>query len=113
MEICKFCGCRGLWKAGVINEKQRYRCKSCNRTQGATDERVKYSEEERRQALVLYLEGCGFRKIARIMGKLCGKNYRYQTIMHWIKVAGLKVLSEKTKQEKVDVLHNVVKKFLT
>ena len=51
----------------------------------------------------MYLEGCGFRRIARIMSKIFNKNYRYQTIINWIKRAGLKVLSEKTKQEKVEV----------
>ena len=59
---------------------------------------------QRKHSLVLYLEDCGFRKIARIMSKIFNKNYRYQTIMNWIKRAGLKVLSEKTKQEKVEVL---------
>ena len=48
--------------------------------------------------------GGGFRRIARIMSKIFNKNYRYQTIMNWIKRAGLKVLSAQTKQEKVEVL---------
>ena len=93
-----------MWKAGIINGKQRYRCKNCNKNQAETDGREKYSEEERRCALVLYLEGCGFRRIARIMSKLFGKYYRHQTVVNWIKRAGLKVLSEQTKQEKVEVL---------
>ena len=38
------------------------------------------------------------------MSKIFNKNYRYQTIINWIKRAGLKVLSEQTKQEKVEVL---------
>ena len=50
----------------------------------------------------MYLEDCGFRRIARIMSKIFNKNYRYQTIMNWIKRAGLKEMSEK-KQEKVEV----------
>ncbi len=51
----------------------------------------------------MYLEDCGFRRIARIMSKIFNKNYRYQTIINWIKRAGLKEMSEK-KQEKVEVL---------
>ena len=37
------------------------------------------------------------------MSKIFNKNYRYQTIINWIKMAGLKGMSEKTKQEKVEV----------
>ena len=49
------------------------------------------------------LMGNGFRRIARILSKIFGKHYRHQTIMNWIKRAGLKEMSEK-KQEKVEVL---------
>ncbi len=52
---------------------------------------------------MLYLGGCGFRIIAKIMSKIFNKSYRYQTIMNWIKRAGLKEMSEK-KQEKAEVL---------
>ena len=81
METYKFCGCKGLWKAGVINGKQRYRCKACGKNQVEAYDRVKYSDEERRQALVLYLEVNRFRRIARIMGELFRKEYIHQTIM--------------------------------
>ena len=56
-----------------------------------------------KHALLLYLEWGGFRRIARIMSKIFGKHYRHQTIMNWIKKAGLEVLKEKSKQEKVEV----------
>ena len=52
----------------------------------------------------MYLEGCGFRRIARIMSKIFNKNCRYQTIMNWIKKAGLRVLKENSKQEQMDVV---------
>ena len=63
----------------------------------------------------MYLEGCGFRRIAIIMSKLFGKYYRHQTVVNWIKRAGLKVLSAQTKQEKAEVfetdeLYTYVKK---
>ena len=96
LEICAVCGCKALWKAGIVKGKQRYRCKNCNKNQAETDGRVKYSGAERKYALVMYLEDCGFRRIARIMSKIFGKHYRHQTIMNWIKIAGLKVSSERT-----------------
>ena len=86
------------------SQKQRYRCKNCNENQAETDGRVKYSGAERKYALVMYLEDCGFRRIARIMSKIFGKHYRHQTIMNWIKKAGLKVLKENSKQEQMDVV---------
>ena len=104
LEVCKVCGCKGLWKTGIINGKQRYRCKNCNKNQAETDGREKYSAEERRCALVVYLKGGGFRRIAMIMSKLFGKYDRHQTVVNWIKKAGLKVLSVQTKQEKAEVL---------
>ncbi|MBQ2175455.1 MAG: hypothetical protein II453_10480, partial [Alphaproteobacteria bacterium] len=58
---------------------------------------------QRKYALVLYLERNGFKRIARIMSKIFNKNYRYQTIMNWIKKAGLRVLKENSKQEQMDV----------
>ena len=42
--------------------------------------------------VVLYLECCRFRRIGKMMSKLFGKNYRYQTTMNWIKKAGLKAV---------------------
>ena len=72
LETCKVCGCKGLWKAGVINSKQRYRCKNCNKNQAETDGRVKYSDEERKHAISLYLDDCGFRRIARILRQIYG-----------------------------------------
>ena len=116
LEICAVCGCKALWKAGIVKGKQRYRCKNCNENQAETDGRVKYSGAERKYALVMYLEDCGFRRIARIMSKIFGKHYRHQTIMNWIKKAGLRVLKENSKQEQMDVvemdeLYTFVKKL--
>ena len=90
MESYRFCGCKGLWKACIIKEKQRYRCKNCNKNQAEIDSRAKYSDEERKYVLVLYIDGDGFRRIARIMSKI----YRYQTVINRIQKAGLKVLKE-------------------
>ena len=43
--------------------------------------------------------------MSKLFGKyLFGKYYRHQTVVNWIKRAGLKVLSAQTKQEKVEIL---------
>ena len=56
------------------------------------DSRYKYSERERNSALALYLEGMGFRQIARVMSKIFGKKYVYQTIIKWITKEGKQAL---------------------
>ena len=106
LEKCRFCGHTEIWKAGIVRGKQRYKCKQCKKTQIEVDSRVKYSAEEQKNAITLYLEGNGFRRIARIMGKIFGKLYRHQTIQHWIKKAGLKALNkmEEQKHEPMDVV---------
>ena len=100
LEICAVCGCKALWKAGIVKGKQRYRCKNCNKNQAETDGRVKYSGAERKYALVMYLEDCGFRRIARIMSKIFGKHYRHQTIMNWIKKDWIKGFEREVKAGK-------------
>ena len=50
------------------------------------------------------MEGCGFRRVARIMSKI----YRYQTVINRIKKAGLKVLKEMSKV-KMTELHMYIK----
>ena len=104
MEDCRFCGCQGLWKIGTSTGKQRYKCKNCGKSQAEVDDRVKYSDEERRRAIVLYLEGCGFRRIARIMKEFFGKEYHYQTIVNWVKRAGMKAMNEEQNLGKIDVV---------
>ncbi len=77
-------------KSMYNQKKQRYRCKNCNKNQAEIDSRAKYSDEERKYVLILYIDGDGFRRIARIMSKI----YRYQTVINRIQKAGLKALKE-------------------
>ena len=107
LENCKYCGCSGVWKFGVVNGKQRYKCKHCARSQSEIDGREKYSAQERKFAITLYLEGNGFRRIARIMTKTFEKEFRHQTIQYWIKKAGIQVLKqakERVTSAKMEVL---------
>ena len=103
------------WSFVKFADVKRYRYKKSNKNQIETDGRWKYTEDERRCALMLFLEGNRFRRIARIMNKFFGKNYKHQTIMNWIKSASLKILKEKSQQEQIDVtemdeLYTYVKK---
>ncbi|MDR0741011.1 MAG: hypothetical protein LBF34_04870 [Puniceicoccales bacterium] len=103
MKECKYCGSSYLRKEGLRGEMQRYRCKSCNRLQIGRDNRKKYGEEEKRMALKLYLEGSGFRKIARLMSEIYQRRFVYQTIVQWIRKLGDQAsdLQKKSEQEEI------------
>jgi transposase-like protein len=88
MENCKHCGSEKLRKNGFNRGKQRYFCKDCRKSQVEGDKREKYSEEVKKAALVMYLEGCGFRSIARILRKIFPIKINYQLIIYWIKNFG-------------------------
>jgi transposase-like protein len=81
MDACKHCGSEDLKKDGVRIGVQKWRCGSCNRSQGLTDNRIKYIAKERSLVLTLYLEGNGFRRIARILSEMFEKFFRWQTIV--------------------------------
>ena len=55
MKRCKHCGSELLKKDGVRGNVQKWRCKSCNTSQGLKDNREKYSEKEKRMAVTLPL----------------------------------------------------------
>jgi transposase-like protein len=91
MQVCKFCGSEAFRKSGFVRGRQRYFCKSCERNYVVGDDREKYSESVKKTAVALYLEGCGFRRIGRILCKIYSVNIHYQLVIHWIKRLGLKV----------------------
>ena len=82
MQECKFCGGSLLVKNGFARGHQRFKCKGCGKNQITGDKRVKYSNKQRYLALSMYLNGCGFRSIGRVLG------VPFQLVHHWIKKAG-------------------------
>lgn len=81
MMICKRCGGQESHKNGMMNGKQRYRCKSCgfNFTTGFRGKPI----ELRQQALKLYLEGMGYRAIGRML------HVSNVTVLNWVRAYGL------------------------
>ncbi|MDR0968237.1 MAG: hypothetical protein LBL99_01205 [Holosporaceae bacterium] len=115
---CKYCGSEAMIKKGITRGKQRYYCKSCERNQVEGDERERYPEIVRKTAKILYLEGCGFRRIALVLNCIFRINIRYQLVIHWIKKAGAQLEEKLTKSEgkqtvpvlEMDELYTYVKK---
>ena len=81
---CPKCGKNKRVKSGIKYNRQRYKCKSCgcfytrSKLRGA-------SIEKRLFALKLYLEGMGFRAIARIL------KVNNTTVLRWIRSIGANV----------------------
>ena len=117
MERCRHCGSERIIKTGHRDGQQKWRCKDCKKFQGERDRREKYSAKEREMALALYLEGCGFRRIARILSKMFEKNFCYQTIILWIKKEAKKIDSSNIEHKKeiqileMDELYTYIKKI--
>lgn len=57
---------------------QRYLCRVCHRKYTPEPKAHGYSEEMRRQALQMYVDGMGFRRIARTLG------VAHRTVINWV-----------------------------
>jgi transposase len=67
-------------KDGIVKSKQRYFCRDCKHR--FTVEQVGKPNKIRRDALILYLEGLGFRSIGRYL------NVSHVAVFNWIKSFG-------------------------
>ncbi|OFY94038.1 MAG: hypothetical protein A3K10_06425 [Bacteroidetes bacterium RIFCSPLOWO2_12_FULL_31_6] len=78
---CPACESNNWVKNGKVNNKQRYKCKSCKAQFLSYDpSSVNFLMMKHRHAIILYLQGMSFREI----GKLIGINHT--SIFTWIKI---------------------------
>lgn len=76
---CPKCGSFSIMKSGVINEKQRYKCKECAYYFTVDKMGKEIDSYFVVKALQLYLEGVSFRESERILG------ISHVTISNWVK----------------------------
>jgi len=80
---CPKCSHNHITKDGIVKNKQRYKCKSCNYRFTVQQKNAKMATDEiKRMALHMYLEGLGFRSIGRIL------NFSHVAVYQWIKSYG-------------------------
>ena len=79
---CHKCGSSYYCKAGMMNNKQRYKCKDCGCHYTVLDGRRKYSDAQRIKALMLYRKGLSLRSVADIIGT------NDVTILKWVRSFG-------------------------
>ena len=77
---CPKCGSTACVKDGIVKGKQRHKCKSCGYRH--TVQQRGMGVAIKREALQLYLEGLGFRSIARFL------KCSHVAVYNWIKAHG-------------------------
>ena len=82
MILCKHCGSEDIVKDGQVKKKQKYLCKSCEKTFRVGDERQKYTLEQKIRAIKLYTDGVGMMTIERNEG------VSTPLLIHWIRGFG-------------------------
>ena len=84
MNSCPSCGSDRFIKAGVINNRQRYKCKQCGYffTVGKLGKQI--DDYYVNKALQLYLEGLTYREIERILG------VSHVSVMNWVRKYNIK-----------------------
>jgi transposase-like protein len=93
-----------ICKDGIVKGRQRFKCKLCNFR--FTVEHLGKPEKLKIDALILYLEGLGFRSIGRFL------NVSHVTVYNWIKEFGEKVENLRSSTDikiiELDELHTYI-----
>jgi len=84
---CPRCSSDKKVKSGIINSRQRYRCKDCNYNFTVEIKSTSKPKSMKKQALHLYLEGLGFRSIGRFLG------VSNVSVLKWIRSFGQEIAS--------------------
>ena len=84
INACPNCGSDSYIKSGVVNQRQRFKCKSCNYFFSVNKIGKRIDDYYVNKALQLYLEGLTYREIERILG------ISHVSIMNWVKKYNIK-----------------------
>jgi transposase-like protein len=82
---CPKCQSEVLIKSGVVNGRQRYRCKNCSYSFTVLKDGKQIDPYYVIKALQLYIEGVTYREIERILG------ISHVTVMNWVKKYSIKM----------------------
>ena len=79
IRFCPKCKSEEITKSGIVKERQRYRCKSCNYFFSVDKEGKSIDSYYVIKALQLHIEGVTYREIERILG------VSHVSVMKWVK----------------------------
>ena len=81
---CPKCEATEATKSGVINERQRFRCRQCGYHYTVAKVGREVDSYYVIKALQLYIEGVSYREIERLLG------VSHVSVMNWVKKYGVK-----------------------
>src|SRR6218665_1056441 len=103
---CPRCKSSEYSKDGIVNLRPRYKCKKCVYRYTVEKKSDLKSDETKRLALEMYLEGLGFRSIGRIL------KISYGSVYKWVKEWGEKVSLPKStrpiEMAELDEMHTYI-----
>ena len=82
--ICPKCDSAEATKSGVINERQRFKCRTCGYHYTVAKVGREVDSYYVIKALQLYIEGVSYREIERLLG------VSHVSVMNWVKKYGVK-----------------------
>ena len=94
---CPRCGSEEYCKDGIVKGRQRFKCKQCNYHYSVEKKSNVKSQETKRLAFEMYLEGLGFRAIGRIL------KISHVTVFQWVKKWGA-TLELPKREEAIEVV---------
>ena len=94
---CSKCASENKVKNGFVKDRQRYRCKDCGNNYCVEQKSTAKLPSVRRMGLMMYLEGCGFNSIGRLLG------VSHVAVIKWIKKYGSQ-LNEIKNENPVEVV---------
>lgn len=95
---CPKCQNTHFVKAGFNNGKQRYKCKNCHYYFSVHKHSSHKSDEVKKMAIDMYLEGLGFRSIGRVL------NISYGTVYQWVKHLGEQHQIKPDNSQEIDIV---------
>lgn len=81
---CPNCSQTHIVKSGIVNDRQRYKCKGCGYNFTVNKLGKQIDEYYVNKALQLYLEGLTYREIERLLG------VSHVTVLNWVKKYNVK-----------------------
>ena len=104
MNHCPKCKAANFRKAGIVKQRKRFFCKQCSYYFSV--EHIGKPDKLKKAALMLYLEGLGFRSIGRFL------NVSHVSVFRWIKAFGKKIEKLRSDQAleivEIDEMHTFI-----
>jgi transposase-like protein len=105
---CPKCSSLKTIKSGIVNNRQRYKCKKCNYNFTVNKLGKNIDVYYVVKALQLYMEGLSYREIERILG------ISHVTVMNWVKRYNVKRIADYEYHPTYRILsHEELKKYIT